>query len=428
MDEKQRSRRDFWQNIAIVALSLSAVFLFSRTQLYTLASSIVSQQVNQLLESPVQTESSAGAAAAPLSAPVHVAVSGAYGRFGNIRLVTSDDAFRPLGDLLNAALGSARTYTVCSEGAFLEALNSASVYYDFLTPLPFSILAGMTGADTSDELQARHLILSDQGDRGVQLYIQDADNTYRYCTTAVSRSDLINITNNYELGNAIFAYELAATDSAYGSVEPCSLFLTDVLTGLPALRMKSTPSSTDHLLSALSFNPRTNYRYPESDGTEVIVEGERSLRIRPNGMLLYRSSGESALTIEAANPAAPTLQEAASGVGLLLRKLQGESTDRLYLLDIRQNDTTTVLQFGYHANGIPIRFSDDACAAEITLDGNTIVSLDFRFRQYEESGESAALLPPRQALAIAAANGSTTLSIGYADTDSDTLQACWLTE
>ena len=36
MGEKKRRRRDLFQNISIVLLSLSAVFLFAQTQLYTL--------------------------------------------------------------------------------------------------------------------------------------------------------------------------------------------------------------------------------------------------------------------------------------------------------------------------------------------------------------------------------------------------------
>lgn len=429
MNEAKHSRRDFWQNIAIVALSLSAVILFAQTQLYNLASTTIGQYLDQLLETPAQAEHTASTQISALSHPVHVAVTGVYGRFGDMTMVTSGETFRPLNDLLKEALGSARVYTVCSEGEFLESLNSTSIYYDFLTSLPLSVLADTDTAATGSGIQARRLILSDQGERGVQLYIQDSSGTYQYCSTAVSRGDLESAADGYELGNAVFAFELAKTDSTYASLDPCSLFLSDVIPSFPVLQASQTPADSNQLLTALSFNPRTNYRYPESDGTEVIVEGERSLRIRPDGTLLYRSGGETALTIDTADPDLPTMQEAAAGSNMLLQKLMNNSGDgQLYLQSIQQVEDTTVLQFDYHAGSIPIRFSDGSCAAEVTLTGSTVSALTLRFRQYAFSGESSLLLPLRQALAIAVQNRGTDLSIGYADNGTETLAACWLTE
>jgi len=45
--------------------------------------------------------------------------------------------------LLEQALGSAQAMTISSSHSFLSALNGTSVYYDFLTPLPLSILADL---------------------------------------------------------------------------------------------------------------------------------------------------------------------------------------------------------------------------------------------------------------------------------------------
>ena len=428
MDEHKRSRLDFWQNIVIVVLSLSAAVLFSRTQLYQLASSTIRQSFDLLMETPGQMESIDNTRTTSLSLPVHVAVSGAYGRFGDMSAVTSGDSFRPLGDLLKEALGSSRVYTVCSEGEFLDALDNTSVYYDFLNPLPLSILADSISADT-DNIQARRFILSARNEPNVHLYLQDDSGTYRFCSTAVSRSDLESIADSYELGNATFAFELAKTNSAYATVDPCTLFLTDSRSTLPLLYVSRMLTNTDQLLTSLGFNPRTNYRYPESDGTEVIVEGERSLRIRPDGTVLYRSGGEASLSIDAADPNAPTAREVAAGAEALLQTLTGTAGDgRLHLRAISHEEDTSVLQFGYHVNGTPVRFSDDSYAAEVTLEGSVITSLSLRFRQYTAADEQSLLLPLRQALAIASQSGGISLAIGYADNGAETMAACWLTE
>jgi len=430
MGQKRRDRLDFFQNILIVLLSFTSVLLIAQTQLYHLGSSTLSERLGFLLEDSGQTGASVSAASAVPAAPVHVAVTGAYGRYGDTDLVSSDDDFLSLGDLLKEALGSARTYTTCTQADFLQALDTTSIYYDFLYPLPLSLLADLTGTAVDSNLQAQRLILSAHGDQGVRLYLwEPAGNTFRYCGTAISRSDLEQAAGKFELGNAVFAFELAEEDGSYASIDPCSLFLSDSLPQLPVLQGEREPGQTDSILSALNFNPRTNYRYPESDGTEVVVEGERSLRIHPDGMVSYRSGGESTLSIVSAVPDAPTLSEAVTGTSALLHKLLDASGDaRLYLKTVQQSDSSTNLLFGYHVNGIPVRFSNGSNAAEVTLTGSTVSSLSLNFRRYTVTGESSLLLPLRQALAIASGGTGAELSIGYADNGGDKLSACWLAE
>ena len=56
------------------------------------------------------------------------------------------------------------------------------------------------------------------------------------------------------------------------------------------------------------------------------------------------------------------------------------SSARLYLLGCRQENGVTELQFGYQINGLPIRFSDGSCAAEVTLTGTSVTRLSLRMR------------------------------------------------
>lgn len=427
MDEKRRSRRDFLQNIAIVLLSLSAVVLIAFSQLYTLSGE--DGYVRKLLSPPTQTGEQAAAPGAELDVPVRVAVSGAYGRYGSVTMVTSDETFRPLESLLAEALGSARGYTACEQAEFLAALDSSSVYYDFLSALPLSVLADRMGSAVDSSLTARRLILSDQGSNGVRLYIQDERGICQTCSTAVSRSDLDAAVGRYEQGNAVFAFDLLETEPASRDIDPFSLLLTETPQDLSVLQASDALTDTDALLTALRFNPRTNYRYPESNGAEVVVEGERSLRIQPDGTVLYRSGGEAALTVDAADPNAPTALEAISGTASLLGRLPGTSgAATLYLQSIYQNTTSSVLRFGYQVGGVPIRFSDGTCAAEITLTGSTVSTMSLRFRQYTASGTAPLLLPLRQALAIAARSAGAGLSIGYVDSGASTVSPCWLAD
>ena len=188
-------------------------------------------------------------------------------------------------------------------------------------------------------------------------------------------------------------------------------------------------SSTDWLLTALGFNPHTNFRYSESSGTQVIMEGDSSLRIHPDGTVLYQSGSQPVLKIGSGQEAL-SVNETILGTEGLLTSLTGSipSGAGFCLLEFQQDGASTVLRFGYHVDGLPIRFSDGGFAAEVTLDGSGITRLSLRFRQYTLSGESSRLLPLKQAMAIAAGQPGAELAVGYTDNNGDTVSAQWLLE
>ena len=424
---KRRSRRDLIQNSIIALLAVSAIGLFAQSQLYSLGLSAGSDYLSRLTGTPDVELGVLPHQHPNLVAPVRVAVTGTYGRYGNIALTTDDQEFEPLGTLLGEVLGSARVFLPSTERAFLDALSTgSSVYYDFTTSLPLSVLAGLMGvALPEDSLFARRLVVADSDSGQVSLYLGDEENGYLQCATAVSRESLQTTINSYEMGGASFAMDDALPDS--GRLAPLSLFPEAVdPQSLPVLTATSALGSTDWLLSALNFNPRTNLRYVEADGTEVIVEGERSVRIGSGGHILYQSGGEQILTVSPLTN--PTLQEAASGASQLLTTLTGADSGEasLYLSGAVQEEGRTILTFDYNVDGIPVCFSDSVPAAELTLVGSAVSELSLRFRQYTGTGQPSLLLPLPQAMAVAALQDHPELIIGYEDRGSETVSAQWL--
>ncbi len=414
-DNGRRSRRDLIQNIAIVALSLSAVLLFAQSQIYNLLAG----------QGPLRDPLADAAAAAtpvqhtPLTAPVRVAVTGAYTRYGAY-LTTDAEAFSDLGLLLKESLGSAGSLPPCQDREFLAALNSTSVYYDFLSPLPLSILSELVGGDgTAGAGSARQLVLSARSG-SVCLYTWDGGDDFRFCQVSpVSAEDLTAIASNCTLGAASFAMD--QEDPVYGRVAPCSLLLEELPT-LPVLSAANPLTSTDQVLTS----PKN--RFTDSGGTEIIREADRSLQIEPDGTVNYQSTGAS-LEIGAEDEI-PTLSEAVDGCTALLRRLLGDQSGKaaLYLEAVTQTEEITSLRFGYQADGIPIRFSDGRAAAAVPLTGTSGPELSLRFRQSTASGGASLLLPLRQALAIAAASREgAELFIGYAD-GGTSVSAQWLAE
>ncbi len=428
MDAVKRKHRDFIQNIAIVLLSLSAAALFTQAQLYQPEA----QTDGSYFSQPLSPGSTAPTELTDLAAPVRVAVTGAYpyGRYGDLRLTTRSDGFGPLATLLRDALSSAASLVPCDAEEFLSALSGVSVYYDFLDPLPLPILAGLVGAAPAggDAISAQRLVLSGREDAGVQLYLWDGGTSYLRCGTVVSYADLSSLVGTYELGTAVFAFDSWQTEDHAAMLAPCSLFLLDQ-PEFPALTASDPLSSTDWLLSALGFNPHTNYRYWEANGSQVIMEGDSSLRIQTDGTVLYQSGGQPVLEILPGLEAdTPALSDAVLGVKALLSPLlEDVSGDAdLYLRAVQRTGGETVLRFGYQVEGLPIRFADGGCAAEVTLEGTAVTKMTLRFRQYAVSGEASRLLPLKQALAIAAGHPGAEMSIGYADNGGGTVSAQWL--
>lgn len=420
MGEQRQDRRNLVQNILITLLALSAAVLFTQTQLYNL-----NLTTSEAPPGPAQS----AAPAAELAAPVRTAVTGDYGRCGGLTCTTGDPVFAdPLGRRLLEALGSARDYVPCSRGDFLRALRGPSLYYDFLEPLPLSVLAGLLGGgeDVSprEDLSARRLLIVPQ-EGGAVLYLWDGGENCFRASTAVSSDSLEQVISRYELGDASFAMDGGGLER---ELDPCSL-LPAQPPELPSFTLGDPlAGGTDWLLSALGFNPRSRTRHTESSGTELIIDGDRTLRIRPDNTIHYQSGNEPILRVKAAGDL-PTAREAALGAGSLLSSLLAPVSGELqpWLQSLRRSGDVTALRFGYQLKGVPVRFQDGGFAAEITLTGSAVTALSLRFRQYNAAEEPSLLLPLPQALAVAAASPGKELSIGYVERGGE-CRAYWLSD
>ncbi|WP_297996719.1 hypothetical protein [uncultured Oscillibacter sp.] len=420
MGEQRQDRRNLVQNILITLLALSAAVLFTQTQLYNL-----NLTTSEAPPGPAQS----AAPAAELAAPVRTAVTGDYGRCGGLTCTTGDPVFAdPLGRRLLEALGSARDYAPCSRGDFLRALRGPSLYYDFLEPLPLSVLAGLLGGgeDVSprEDLSACRLLIVPQ-EGGAVLYLWDGGENCFRASTAVSSDSLEQVISRYELGDASFAMDGGGLER---ELDPCSL-LPAQPPQLPSFTLGDPlAGGTDWLLSALGFNPRSRTRHTESSGTELIIDGDRTLRIRPDNTIHYQSGNEPILRVKAAGDL-PTAREAALGAGSLLSSLLAPVSGELqpWLQSLRRSGDVTALRFGYQLKGVPVRFQDGGFAAEITLTGSAVTALSLRFRQYNAAEEPSLLLPLPQALAVAAASPGKELSIGYVERGGE-CRAYWLSD
>lgn len=415
-----KSKVNALQNLVITLLSVSALALFLVLQLD-------SRAYGSLLGF-LSDDGGSGASAdmseslTSLQGVVRVAVSGSYGRYGSIHLATTDDGFASVGNLLQEALGSSGILTAATEAEFRAALEGDALYCDWTAALPLSVSGGMLGAAVADApFDVRRMVLAADGD-AVTLYLTD-DERYLCCTTKVSADSLRDLMESDSFSGVAFAWEL---DGA--ALSPYTLLPTEALGSYPRLISRPASQPAETLLSALGFNPNTNSRYTESDGTEVIRDGSRTLRAETDGTLLYDCGGAPVpeLTVPAAGESV-TAPEAALGSFRLLSSLLADSEAALCLRDAEPAETGWLISFDYQTGGVPIRFSSGEPAAQVEVSGGAITRFTVCLRGYTSDSADSLLLPLRQALAVAAGASVGEMNVCYVDSGS-TASAAWLTE
>lgn len=426
---------DFWQNTAIALLTVSAVLLFSQTELFRLGWKAMSGSLQVVSKDALSVEEDAPPASA-LSAPLRLSVSGGGGRYASISMTSVSAAFprrlfaRALEEPAERA-GTAQTdftdeapkpspaeradsgaFSQSRRADFLRALDGTSIYCDFLCPLPLGVAAGLTGASARSDQTVRCALLAEEGN-SVALYLWDGGEGYFRRNTPLSIGELEAAARREGLEDAFFAMDRISLEKGCQNVAPLSLLLEQT-PSLPVLSALSGVSDADRLLTTLHFNPRTHSHYTEPNGTEVILEDGRSVRMRADGSVYYQSGGRAELAVDCAGDA-PTDWEAAAGCAALLDAIfYQDSAAQICLTEVVREDGRIILRFGYHWNGIPIYLAERGSAAAVVLEGNAVASLELLPRRFFPTEEIFPLLPRTQALGVAGLAPGAELSIGYA--------------
>lgn len=361
-----------------------------------------------------------------LDAPVDIVVTNEYGR-GSCLLTTGDAGVQePVIRLLQEALGSAGEEETVTEERFRAALNDPGIYFDYLVPLPAAIAASRLGAELHVGGRVRRVLLSREGE-AVRLYLWDGEGSILRCPTAVSAEALTETVDLFGTDGTFFAFE-AGED--YGGLDPYSVLQQERL-ALPALTATTAPIALDidALLSHLDFG-RSPLRYPEASGT-VVVEAPRTLRIRPDGVLLYTGDTPAAagpLLDVAGGQEHPGAVQCVLAVHRLMETLLGAEGDAAwYLSGYEETAEGCRMTFDYLVGGVPVYFAGGRSAMEAEIDHGVIVAFTLRCRQYVLRQDTVSLLPVRQAAAIAADRYTGGfLTPGYADRSAADVFPGWL--
>ena len=313
---------------------------------------------------------------------------------------TVSAVFSRFSAVVGEALGSSGTPEAVTEAQFRAALDCCGVFLRFYCPQPLELLSGWLGAEAGSTVassSAGLMLLCAEGD-AVNLYYRTEDAGYFRASTEVSPEVLSGRTAEYADNGARFAFEIPGlSDCEDFTVIPAGNRTSAVVKYSAPLYGSA---ETDELLAAMGMNSYLTSSYTEADGTQVYLYEDSILRVSPTGSVLFRRPADSESTAErtlsdgvnAAWQIAERCIGAGSGAGTLL--FAGTSYD--------ETQRSRTLLLDYAVGGIPVQLASGH-AAELVMQGDTVIQARLQLCRFSSGDETAALLPDLQAHAVAGA-------------------------
>lgn len=406
---------DRLQNVALVVLTLSAVFLL--LSFFHLRGGWTARFQTLLAVRPAAGGQEEASGVGELLAAPHIMVTSdsEYGRCGRLYTPAGDALLEKMLPLFGEALGSADQVGAAADQTLRAGLGKSSLYLDLTVELPLEVVAAWLGERTVFDRTVRAMALTTEGRDTAVLYLCGGEGEIFRYFTALPASAVEALTESVSPNGSLFAYE-----TNYAPLAPYTVLVREA-EGLPQVRSELPATySSYRLLTALDFNAHTNSRYAEPGGTEVVMDGRRTLRIGPEGTVTY-DSGE-----EDAGGRGGALEALRAAGSLAAALTGGVDASPLYLRRLEEREDGYLVGFQYQVEGVPVRFPDEADALTVLVRGAGIAEFTCRCRTYVPEEEASVLLPPIMAAAIASLYPEGELSLGYVDSGSGRLHADWL--
>ena len=414
---------NFLQNITMVTLTVTALFLLTRFPMWD---GIWSGKVRALLTTPEKTVQRSLDLTTAITT-VHFAVTddSEYGRYTEINAATDSTEFQTFFPLFRAAVGSAVTGRSATQDELRLALKTPSIFVDFTTVLPMQVVAAWFGETYGGEENVRAIALTTDGETALLFFVLDDSSILRF-ECALTSSAVREVTTSFSPNAGQFAFE-----SEHDSLTPYTILVQQVRSAAQVNAAIPAGYSAYNLLTALDFNAHTNARYTESSGTEVIMQTPRVLRIGTDGTVHYSGDGEvtNELYRIACEGALPSAAEAVRGACILAAALHDGTDAASFSLDsVQKTETGWIVSFCYRVDRVRVRLSDDRAALRVVINRDTITEFEYYCRAYTPTQENTVLLPPSMAVAIASMYENAELMLAYMDRGASLISAHWFAQ
>lgn len=367
----------------------------------------------------VQTK--AGRAAQPLSIMITTADNAHHGVKYNGEAL--DEAFLWFTASVGEALGSSGEPQEVTAGQWERALHGSGVFFDYLYEQSISSLARWLGVEISSDVilhTSRRFCLAIENDSVALYYIRAVDGKAYRCETALNSQRFYERMTEYVPNGAMFVFE---SGEQYDTLESYYTILPELATlnNLVASNPLQT-SEGSQLLSIFGMNNYVATHYLEADGTNVYVEGEKSLRLSVNGSLLYNSldsEDNNKLLVGTSDVIDIAYSLATSIVELESGNLQ------MSHISYDQNTDKYIVKFEYVCDGVVVCYGGRSSAMEIMINGaGELVRADILCRNYTAQ-EEITPMPERQALAVITELGGGEPMLAYTD-DGENVELGWV--
>ena len=354
--------------------------------------------------------------------PVVISAVGPAGRISYLGSQEAlDNAFAALGGQLAAALDTAGAAEELTRMAFLSRATQAELYFYYPGAVPLDVLAQWLDATGSECTGSGRLFCLRRSGDAVELLVE-ADGTYRAMKTEVDSTTFGQVLETLGTDGSFLAAE---GGGSYGHLDPMTV-IQPSYTAIPAVQASNPVdelflrTTAPTAATTLGFNPYGDSVYRD-DSSTTYTDSDASLRIGADGVLKLENTGLSQRFAAAGDSDAQRIELVRSLVDTLAAGRLGYSC--IWFSGLETDGQTSTVEFSCYVEGLEVLRADGP-AVEARFQGDILTELTLRLRTYTVTGDSTALLPPRQAAAIAPAG--TRLRPGYADMGENTLQADWL--
>ena len=412
MDKRRLHRAVEWgKDVLIAVLAVSAVWLAIRAQSPGVLGLFAQSAAGSY--SDRNTAGSRTEAVRPLRMTVNLGQEVHYAQLCDT--AAGDELFQSFAGLLMETLSSAGQPTQADRDTWERAVaQEPGVTFDFQGEVPMSVLSQwLSGSQSPQEAAVRRLTMSVSQDQVALTYRDERTGTYyRRWSTVVNHQHLREALEGYSGNGVAYAFESEAAQL----VDPDTLLPAQDPT--PKIYTADTPtaggqSALEALMEDMDIPAGLSSFYRAGDEW-VGRSGNDSFRLSDAGVLVYTNEEGSDLfqTEGAGLPAAAECSRRLAAAALSPRM----GAARLYLVSAAESAGGYDVSFAYHLDGVPV-LSDSGPAAQFRVENGRVTSFTLRLRRYTDSGETAAVLPLRQAAAALAALDRQTAELLLTDAD-----------
>ena len=235
---------DRLQNVALVVLTLSAVFLL--LSFFHLRGGWTARFQTLLAVRPAAGGQEEASGVGELLAAPHIMVTSdsEYGRCGRLYTPAGDALLEKMLPLFGEALGSADQVGAAADQTLRAGLGKSSLYLDLTVELPLEVVAAWLGERTVFDRAVRAMALTTEGRDTAVLYLCGGEGEIFRYFTALPASAVEALTESVSPNGSLFAYE-----TNYAPLAPYTVLVREA-EGLPQVRSELPATYSSYRLGA----------------------------------------------------------------------------------------------------------------------------------------------------------------------------------